>query len=151
MERPSQTPLETRKAAQLAKAAYQAERAIILMALRAEALTRRGAALSGLAMTYQARAADLRARFKGEELLAALAALHSEHKAAERDLSAQLAGEARQRQRAVLQDLQSRRKNKRRQLTDAARAASRRKPATDQRNPSRKRRKRAAKAPRPRR
>jgi hypothetical protein len=147
LERPSQPPLETRKAAQAARAAYAAERGVVLMTLRAEALTRRDAALSGLAMTYQARAADLRTRLQGEELIAALAALQSEQKAAVRDLTTQLAIEARQRRRAVLQQLQARRKIKRRQLAEATGAAAGHKPATHRRSPSRRRR-RAGKAPR---
>jgi len=73
--------LEKRKAAKLAKAAYQAERGGVLTALRAEAHSRRSSALSQLAIEYQAKAAGLRSRFKGNELLDALAALYREQKA----------------------------------------------------------------------
>jgi hypothetical protein len=151
LERPSQPSPETRKAAQLAKAAYEAERAITLMQLRAEAHTRMASALSQLAMQYQGRAAGLRARFKGDELIAALAALHSEQKSAERALRTQLAAEARQRQRSVLRELQVRRRNKRTQLSNAGHAATNKDPPRRNRRRPQRQRKPRPKGPRARR
>ena len=96
-------------------------------------------------MHYQAKAGDLRARLKGDELVAALAVLYREQHDAERTISAQLAAEARQRQRTVLRELQLRRNNRRKQLTEEARAAAKTPPR--RRRPS-QRRKPTTKGPR---
>ncbi len=109
------------------------------MRLRAEAHTRKGSALSQLAMHYQARAGDLRARLKGDELVAALAALFSEQQTAERALSAQLAAEARQLQRGVLREMQLRRAKRRQQLAEEARAAAKPLPRRQRRRPRQRR------------
>ena len=120
------------------------------MRLRADAHSRKGSALSQLAMHYQARAGDLRAQLKGDELVAALAALYREQQAAERALSAQLAAEARQLQRVVLREMQQRRARRRKQLTEEARAAAKTPPRRQRRRPQ-QRRKPRPKGARPRR
>jgi hypothetical protein len=148
--RQTRPPLQPRKAVQLAKAAYKAERAATLLALRAEAYSRRASELSHLAMHFQARAADLRSRLRGNELADALSALSREQKAAERALGEQLSHEARQRRRTVLREMQQRRAKQRKSLVAEARAAAKPPPKSQRRRP-RKRRKPAPKGPRVRR
>ena len=148
--RQTRTPHQSRKAIQLAKAAYEAERAATLLALRAEAHSRKAGALSNLAMHYQAKAADLRSRLRGSELADALSALYREQKAAERALGEQLAGEARQRRRSVLRKLQQRRGKRRKLLLEEARAAAKPPPKSQRRRP-RKHRKPKPTGPRARR
>lgn len=118
----------------------------MLLSLRADALGQRAAALGLLAADYGRKIADVRARLSGPSLIAALAALRQEHVAAERSLSAQLSGQARQRRREALASLRARRKERGGHFNVAAERAAT--PAHSQkRRPRRRRRKRDLKGP----
>lgn len=123
-ERPSRKPLETRTAAQLATPAYEAERAVILASLRAEAQQANANGLSLLAADYARKIADARSRMSGPELVATLAAIRSEHLAAERAMMAKLSQQASGRRRAVLAVLRTQRKAKCKNFQAAARHSS---------------------------
>jgi hypothetical protein len=99
-ERPSREPRENRKVSRTGT--YAAERAAILASARAGTAQARGADLALLAAEFARKIAAARRHYSGDELAAALAALHSERRAAETALLAKLAVEARNRRRAML-------------------------------------------------
>jgi len=147
--RQSRPPLETRKAKHLAKAAFEAERRLLLTMLKAEAHPARAAALAHLADDYARKIADARSRLSGPELLAALSAIRSEHMAAERAMNVKLSGEARQRERQVLGALKANRKRKAKDFEAAAGGAGA--PASGRRRPRQRRKRDVKGGPRPRR
>jgi hypothetical protein len=99
-ERPSREPRENSKATQAGT--YAAERATILAGARAGTARARSAGLAQLAAEFARKIAAARRHYSGDELAAALAALHNEQRAAETALLVKLAVEARNRRRTML-------------------------------------------------
>ncbi|MCX7310288.1 MAG: hypothetical protein NTV56_00820 [Alphaproteobacteria bacterium] len=98
-----------------------------MMSLRAEAAQARAFGLSLLAAEFAAKIGAARHRYRGDELIAVLAALYSEQTSAERALATRLSAEARQRRRDVLTALKG-----------AARAITKRAPAARAQRPRRR-------------
>jgi hypothetical protein len=103
-------PPETRKAAHLARSAHHAERNALLALLRTEAASQRASAFGLLSADTASKVAAARSRYKGDELVAALDAIHAQHAAAERTLSAKLDQAARARRRVLLAALREKRR-----------------------------------------
>jgi hypothetical protein len=101
-ERPSRASDEKRIAKQDAKSTYRSRRTPLLALLRQEAAGERTAQLASLSNLFATKIADARRRLTGSALEAAIAALKQEQAAAERELLATLAQQARQRRGEVL-------------------------------------------------
>jgi hypothetical protein len=99
-ERPPSKTGSSRSPTRGAVSTYAAERAAILAGATAGTVQARGVGLALLAAEFARKIAAARRHYSADELAAALAALHSEQRAAETALLAKLAMEGRERRRA---------------------------------------------------